>query len=313
VSRIVIFGGDGFIGRHLATKLSSSDSNQVIIFDRFSSYQIGEAGFFAGYKNVEAVTGNFFNRAEVNQVLSDADIVFHLVSTTNPATSLNDPLIDIDTNIRSSVELFELCVENNVAKVIFLSSGGTVYGQTSSEKINEESLTQPVSPYAIGKLTIEHYLRYFKHHYGLNYLVYRVANPYGAGQNIHGKQGVIPIFLNLAFQKEPVTIFGDGGMVRDYLYITDLIDMISASYDKDNRHNEYNIGSGHGATINQLIKIIEKKANYKLSKKHVDTPDTYIEKIVLDTSRFVSEFKIKPSISLEEGISKTWDYVRAKN
>jgi UDP-glucose 4-epimerase len=177
VSRVVIFGGDGFIGRHLAVKLASIPDNQVVIFDRFSSYQVGEDSFFSSYANIELVTGNFFNRAEVGQVLDGADIVFHLVSTTNPATSMNDPLIDVDTNIRSSVELFELCVENKVGKVIFLSSGGTVYGQTDSEKINEQVLTQPVSPYAIGKLTIEHYLRYFGHHYDLNYMVYRVANP----------------------------------------------------------------------------------------------------------------------------------------
>lgn len=313
MSRIVIFGGDGFIGRHLATKLAATSGNRIVIFDRFSSYRTGKDDFFSSYKNVETIAGNFFNRAEVNQVLDGANIVFHLVSTTNPATSLDDPLIDVDTNIRSSVELFELCVENKVGKVIFLSSGGTVYGQTSSEKIDEASITQPVSPYAIGKLTIEHYLRYFKHHYGLNYMVYRVANPYGPGQNLQGKQGVIPIFLNLAFNKEPVTIFGDGNMIRDYLYITDLIDMIASSYDKDNRYSEYNIGSGNGATVNRLVEIIERKANYKLAKNHIDTPDTYIEKIVLDTSRFVSEFGVRPSIGLEEGISKTWDYVRQKD
>jgi UDP-glucose 4-epimerase len=313
VSRIVIFGGDGFIGRHLAAKLGSLQSNQVIIFDRFSSYQIGEDNFFDAYQNIEIVTGDFFNRAEVSQVLDGTDIVFHLVSTTNPATSLNDPLIDVDTNIRSSIELFELCVKNKVGKVIFLSSGGTVYGQTDSERINEQVLTQPVSPYAIGKLTIEHYLRYFRHHYGLKYLVYRVANPYGPGQNLHGKQGVIPIFLNLAFKKEPVTIFGDGNMVRDYLYISDLIDMIAVSYDKNNRYSEYNIGSGSGATVNELVEIIENKAKYKLVKKHIDTPDTYVEKIVLDTSRFISEFKFRPSVGLEEGISRTWDYVRDKD
>jgi UDP-glucose 4-epimerase len=312
VSRIVIFGGDGFIGRHLATKLASAEENHIIVFDRFSSYQTGEDYFFKSYKNIEIITGNFFNRADVIRAVKRADIVFHLVSTTTPATSMNDPLIDVDTNIRSSVELFELCVENKVGKVIFLSSGGTVYGQIDSEKINEDSITQPISPYAIGKLTIEHYLRYFSHHHGLDYAVYRVANPYGPGQNLHGKQGVIPIFLNLVINKQPITIFGDGNMVRDYLYITDLIDMIVASYDKKNRYSEYNIGSGNGSTVNQLVEIIEKKAGHKIDKTYVDTPDTYVEKIVLDTSRFISEFKTQPSIGLEEGISKTWDYVREK-
>jgi UDP-glucose 4-epimerase len=312
VSRIVILGGDGFIGRHLAVKLASSKKNRVAVFDRFSSYQLGNESFFSNFRNIELITGNFFNRAEVNQALSNVETVFHLVSTTNPATSLNDPLIDVDTNIRSSVELFELCIENKVKKVIFLSSGGTVYGDTDSDQINESTVPRPMSPYAIGKLTIEHYLRYFKSHYGLDYIVYRVANPYGPGQNLHGKQGVVPIFLNHAFNKEPITIFGDGSMVRDYLYISDLVDMISASYSKKNKFSEYNIGSGKGVSINELVKVIEATVGYRLQRKYLNIPDTYVNKIALDTSRFVKEFGLKPGTAIEQGIARTWDYVKEK-
>lgn len=312
MNKIIVFGGDGFIGRHLVDRLSESENNRITVFSRFSSYQIDDEHHFKDLNNVRIVVGNFFNRSDVSNALSDVDYVFHLISTTNPATSMDDPLIDIETNIKSSVDLLELCVEKKVKRVLFLSSGGAIYGDVNSSEINELSLPQPKSPYAIGKLTIEHYLRYFKSHHALDYIVYRVANPYGPGQNLHGKQGVIPIFLSHIYKKEPITVLGDGEMIRDYLYISDLIDMLTASYDKSHKFNEYNIGSGKGASINELIQIIERVIEYEVNKKYANIPDTYVRKIVLSIDRFVSEFEQKPKVSLEEGILRTWDYVREK-
>jgi len=311
MNKIVVFGGDGFIGRHLVKRLASyNKSNEIYVFDRFSTYQTDSGHPFKKINNVQIVRGNFFNRDEVNDVLKGATYVFHLISSTNPATSQNDPLIDIDTNIRSSVELFQLCAEHKVKKVIFFSSGGTVYGDIDSKMIREDSAPQPLSPYGIGKLTIEHYLRYFKHTHNLNYIVYRVANPYGPGQNIYGKQGVIPIFMHRYITHEPLTIYGDGAMMRDYIYIDDLISMVSESYDKQNKNEVYNIGNGKGVNINELVTAIEACSQYAIDKKHIESPSTYIQNSVLDTSLFTKEFNLKPTISLEEGIKRTWDYVK---
>jgi UDP-glucose 4-epimerase len=311
MSKIVVFGGDGFIGRHLVKRLAlSNKADEIYVFDRFSSYQNNSNHPFDKIPNVQIVRGNFFNRDEVSDVLKNAKYVFHLISSTNPATSQNDPLIDIDTNIRSSVELFQLCVENDVKKVIFFSSGGTIYGDIDSEMIGEDSVPQPLSPYGIGKLTIEHYLRYFKHTHGLDYIVYRIANPYGPGQNIYGKQGVIPIFMHRYITHEPLVIYGDGTMMRDYIYIDDLISMIVGSYDKQSKNEVYNIGSGNGTSINELIVAIESCSQYSVEKKHAEVPSTYIQNSVLNIDRFTKDFNLCPMISLEEGIKRTWDYVK---
>lgn len=311
MGKIVVFGADGFLGRHLVTRLSSMTSSAYITaFDKFSSYQVGSGHAYETMPNVHIKPGDFFNRHDVQEALRDSSYAFHLISTTNPATSNDDPFIDLDTNVRSSVEFFELCVEAGVKKVVFFSSGGTVYGDVDSDLISEQMVPRPQSPYGIGKLTIENYLRYFKNKHGLEYIVYRIANPYGPGQNIYGKQGVIPIFMHKFLNKESVTVFGDGNMVRDYLYIDDLVDMITSTYSKNNKYAEYNIGSGNGKTVNDLLKTMENCTGISINKSRIETPPTYVEKSVLDIKRFVDEFGIHPEISLDDGIRRTWDYVK---
>lgn len=282
----------------------------VVVLDRFSSYQIGAAHPFHEYANVEIVPGNFFNRNEVADAVQNATYVFHLISTTNPATSSDDPFVDLDTNVRSSIELFDICVQKGVQKVIFFSSGGSVYGDGGDKPINETAAPLPRSPYAIGKLTIENYLRYFKYTHGLHYVIYRVANPYGPGQNIYGKQGVIPIFMNKFLHNGPLTIFGDGSMVRDYIYIDDLVEMVVQSFAKDTQHTLYNIGSGNGASVNELISALEATTGIKPRRKHLEVPPTYVHKILLDIDRFTKEFGWRPRLTLEEGIRETWNYVK---
>lgn len=311
MAKIVVLGANGFIGRHLVARLATAGQKDTIIaFDRFSDFKTGKPHIFEKYTNVSLLPGDFSIRDDVREAIDGADYVFHLISTTNPALSLNDPFVDLDTNVRYSLEVMQACVDAKVKKLIFLSSGGTIYGDIDSSFIHEEATPNPKSPYGIGKLTIEHYLRYFEYHHGLEYIIYRVANPYGPGQNIYGKQGVIPIFLHSFLHKEPVNIYGDGTMVRDYIYIDDLIGMIVGSYREDNRHMIYNIGSGKGASINEIVVAIEKHVGEAIKKIYVDTPSIFIQKSVLNISRFTDEFSARPHITLEEGIGKTWDYVK---
>lgn len=310
MSRIVVFGAGGFIGQHLVRALAQSPDDQIVAFDRFSKLANGTDHPFQELPNVELIAGNFLNREEVSNALEGAAYVFHLISSTNPAASSKDPFIDIDTNVRSSVELFELCVEQGVKKVIFPSSGGTVYGDTDNGLINENTVPMPRSPYGIGKLTVEHYLRYFKFTSGLDYVVYRIANPYGPGQNIFGKQGVIPIFMHKFLLKEPVTIYGDGSMIRDYLYIDDLVQMMVKSYAADNHFNEYNIGSGVGESVNDILKNIEACTGQQAQKEYIEVPPTFVHKSVLDIDRFVAEFGAQSFTELSDGMRKTWEYVK---
>lgn len=310
MSKIVVFGANGFIGRHLVRALAKDKNNEIVAFDFFSKQQPGLDNPFIRLSNVHVVAGDFLNRDDVSNALIAAEFVFHLVSSTNPVTSSKDPFIDIDTNIRGSIELFDLCIKHGVKKIIFPSSGGTVYGDIDSERIKEDVFPQPRSPYGIGKLTIENYLRYFKYISGLNYIVYRIANPYGPGQNIYGKQGVIPIFMHRYLLKQPISVYGDGSMVRDYLYIDDLIKLIIQTYAKINTHNEYNLGSGQGYTINELIANIEDCTGYTVKRQRIETPATFVQRSVMDITRFQEEFGAQTFTPLGDGIARTWHYVK---
>jgi UDP-glucose 4-epimerase len=310
MNRIIVFGANGFIGKHLTIALAKDKSNLVVAFDRFSDYVSGGNNEFDKYDNIIIRPGDFFNHDDVIDSLKGVDYVFHLISATTPASSSHNPLIDIDTNLRGSIDLLQACVKSNVKKILYPSSGGTIYGDSGDKPIKEDVCPKPRSPYGIIKLTIEYYLHYFYDNFGLDYMIYRIANPYGPGQNINGKQGVIPIFMHKILIGEPIDIYGDGKMIRDYIYISDLIDMITATYNKKTAFNEYNIGSGVGISVNEIVDTIQLCTNKDVHRRVLAAPASFVKNIVLDSNRFCKEFDIYPKINLKEGIEQTWQYVK---
>lgn len=306
MAKCLVLGANGFLGSHLVDSLVAH-GHKVRCFDRFSSDQIT----FNKHENIEVYRGDFLNLGDLTEALSGVDYVFHFISTTTPVTAENDPLIDIETNTRMSVELFQECVKQKVLKVVFASTGGAIYGSSEGEPLSEVALPKPFSPYAIGKLTTEHYLRYFNRKFGLQSVSYRISNPYGERHPLHSKQGVIPIFLQHIAANEPITILGDGSMVRDYIYVKDMAQMIVASFEKA-IEPVYNLGSGRGVTINELVECIKEVVGRPVVSIHRDVPPTFVDRVVLDTSLFQNEFKISPSVGLKEGIERTWKYILKK-
>jgi len=306
MAKCVVLGANGFIGSHLVDKLIDA-GHEVRAFGRFSGGVL-----FHDSPNVELFYGDFLNKADLRKALKDVSYVFHFVSTTIPLTSENDPLIDVETNVRVTVELLQECVEAKVKRVIFASTGGAIYGNIGDTPHVETDTPLPVSPYAIGKLTIEHYLRYFNVKHGLDSIALRISNPYGERQPLHRKQGVIPIFLENIALGRPVTVLGDGSMVRDYLYVKDLATMIEGMFDKEAKEMVYNIGSGHGTSLNQLLSLAEEVCNKKVEVIHKPVPSTFVQRAVLNTERFSKEFGIVPQTTLREGLETTSKYIQAE-
>lgn len=306
MAQCLVLGANGFLGSHLVDALIVK-GHQVRAFDRY----LDEERKFLAHDNVEVYKGDFLNRRDIAKALKAIDYVFHFISTTTPITSENDPLIDINTNIRMSVQLFQETLKVGVKKVIFASTGGAIYGANNNLEQKEDYLPQPISPYAIGKLTIEHYLRYFKIKHKLDSVTYRISNPYGERQPLNAKQGVIPIFLQQIANDQPITIHGDGLMVRDYIYIKDVVDLIIQSFESA-QQNLYNLGSGQGNTIDEVVKVIKEVVKKPVTIIHKDTPSTFVKKSILDIHRFYNEFGLKPHVSLSTGIKNTWDDIQAK-
>ena len=306
MAKCLVLGANGFIGSHLVDSLIGA-GHTVRAFGRVSDV---EHPNFNKSNNIEIFAGDFLNRDDLDKALNGIDYVFHFISTTTPATAENDPLIDIETNIKMSVNLFEECVKHKIKKVIFASTGGAIYGSSTGEPTPETTLPMPISPYAIGKLTIEHYLDYFNKKFGLDSLVFRISNPYGERHALHAKQGVISVFLEQIAENKPITILGDGRMVRDYIYVQDLARMIAGSFETASQ-NTYNLGSGKGSSINEIVEVIEGVTGITPSIKHSDAPVTFVDKMVLDVGRFHDEFpELKPQIELKQGVTNTWEYIK---
>ncbi len=308
IPKIMVLGADGFIGNNLIKSLLNDEQYSIRAFDLFKD---GTSRNLEDIRDqIEIFQGNFLNRDDLSRALIDVDYVFHFISLTTPGSSMNDPLIDVDTNIKGTIVLLEECAKAKVEKVIFSSSGGAIYGDSQRMLVSEEDSTSPISPYAISKLTIEKYLEYFRIHSGLEYLILRYANPYGPGQNVVGSQGIIPIFLNLIDQKKPITIFGDGQNVRDYIYIDDLINITKLLFLKRTKYHVYNVGNGNGVSINDVVTAIEDAVREKIHINIEPARNIDVKRIVLNTSRVSDEIGNIPRVTLEEGISKTWKWLR---
>jgi len=307
--KYLVLGADGFLGSCFVDKLLIDSSNEVVAFDRFLNGKSKNLEHLRG--KIEFLAGDFLNQDDIDKATKGVDVVFHCISLTTPASSIKDPFIDIDTNIRGTVRLLEVCVRNGVSRFIFPSSGGTIYGDYFREKFSEDDVTKPNSPYGISKLTIERYLEYFKINSGLDYLIFRYSNPYGPRQNFVGSQGVIPIFLNKMKNYEQVIIFGDGENVRDYIYVDDCIDMSIKILSKDKlNHCLYNVGSGNGISINDLIRVVENVTGDKFLIKHNPSRSCDVKRVVLDNSRLFKEIGEKRLLSLEEGVKIMWNQIK---
>lgn len=302
MANCLLLGANGFLGSHLVDRLVAQ-GHFVRCFDKFPHNQTR----FTQGPSTELFHGEFLNETDLNNALDGMDYVFHFVSTTTPLSSESNPLVEVDTNIHYSVELLRLCVEHSVRKVIYSSSGGSIYGNSQDELLAETTTPRPMSPYAIGKLAVENFLRYFHEKHGLESVTYRISNPYGTRQSVASKQGVIPIFLHNMMTEKPLTIFGDGNMVRDYIYVNDAISMIATSFELSTQ-DVYNVGAGRGYSVNEIVYALTDITGITPDVRHVPVPSTFVEKNVLDTTRYVTEFGAPTYTEFTQGIKETWDY-----
>jgi len=305
--KVLVLGGDGFLGSHFVDQAVSL-GHEVTVFDRFP-YQVSR-NLEHQRRTVRFVSGEFANRDDLSKALEDKDIVYHFICTTNPAESWNDPFIEIEENLRTSIRLFELAVNKGVKKIVFPSSGGTVYGP-QKKPVDEKAVPRPLSPYGITKLATEHFLHYYREHGGIEMDIYRIGNAYGPRQPIKRPQGVIAVWMQDILNGSEIHVYGDQNTLRDYIYIGDVVFLMTHSLNNLASSGVYNLGSGMGTSIIRLLEIFQTVVHEPIQycihpRRSLDNAS-----IVLDSSKLISCFPGFKFQKLEDKIAVTWKYFKA--
>jgi len=304
--RCVIFGGAGFIGSHCADALVER-GHEVRIFDR---PHVSLENLRDAMDRIEIMEGDFNNAADIDHCLGGMEVIIHLVSTTLPGPSNENPAYDVESNVIGTIAMLERAMRKGIRKVVFASSGGTVYGIPRVLPIPETHETQPICSYGITKLVVEKYLSLFHHLYGLEHVVLRLGNPYGERQRTDAVQGALAVFLGKILRHEPITIWGDGSVARDYFYIGDLVSAFVHAVEGTTPSHVYNIGSGQATSLMTVLSTIEKVTGEKPAINFTPARKLDVPVNCLDISRAKKELSWAPRIGLEDGIGRTWEWLQ---
>lgn len=299
----VVIGGAGFIGMNVSRLLAES-GREVLIVSR------SPGPTHSLPKRITYLQADYKDRKELRHMLADASELIDLAHSTVPKTSYENPTYDILSNLPFSVSLLEAASESRLRKMVYLSSGGTVYGIARYLPIDELHPTDPISPYGITKLTIEKYAGMFAHSAGLPVVILRPGNAYGETQQAFTGQGYIATAIQAILLNQKVDVYGTQGSVRDYIHVSDVAQAVVAALDAGEPGEIYNIGSGIGRNnldVLTSIRPYSDKHGYKvdinfLPERRFDVPAN-----ILNSQKFNKTTGWKPKVDFDEGIRLVWD------
>lgn len=306
--KILLLGAAGFIGTNLTIELAKKTEDEITLVDRSKAFFKPIVSM--DLKNVHILEADLTVDMDFDSILKDQEVVYHLVSTTVPTTSNQHISQELVSNVIFSANLFEACIRCGVKKVVFVSSGGTVYGKEVDCPLKEKTATNPISSYGVQKITIEKLLYLYRYMYGLDYRIIRLANPYGPYQRPNGVLGAVTTFTYKALKGDEITVYGDGSVVRDFIYIDDAIRAIMKIVNGKNKHRTFNLGCGYGTSIKQVLETIEKALGIKLNVSYLEGRKVDVPVNYLDISRYEKYYGALNPISLEDGIRKTADFMK---
>jgi len=300
--QVLVLGGCGFIGSHIVDACLASDYH-VSVIDRSAEK------FRPPLQGVQYYYEDLLSIGTLKHVIRDADVVIHSISSTNPASSNANPEADVESNLFGMLRLLECMREQQTTRIIFLSSGGTVYGTPKVLPIPEEHPLEPLCSYAAVKLAIEHYLHIYTTLHGFQSTVIRPANPYGPRQWYAGSQGVIANFTAHAIENKPLSLWGTGADVRDFFHVTDLarlcIDCI-----RSGQTGIYNAGSGQGHSIQEIIDTLEQIHGSEIGVKRMEKRNFDIPRVVLDITKVQTDLHWLPQIELLPGMHDYYQWLQ---
>lgn len=305
--KILITGGAGFIGSHIADLLTEEGFDIVILDDLSSGKEenVNPKATFYQLNILDKKMVDIFRNEKI-------EVVIHHAAQISVRDSVKDPIHDMETNIRGSLLLLEHCTKYAVKKFIFASTGGALYGEQDYFPADENHPTRPLSPYAITKLSVEKYLFFYHNTYNLPYISLRYANVYGPRQDPYGEAGVVAIFTQQMLQGKRTVINGDGKQTRDFVYVYDVAKANLRAL-KHSVTGEVNISTGIETSINQIFHEIKKATHSNVSEIHGTPMPGEQSRSVLSFEKAKSVLGWEPSISLSEGLKNTVAFFQNKN
>lgn len=296
---VLLLGGTGFIGKNVIDYILKNEeySNyKIVVLSRNFQRDIDES--------IEYVTGDYADKSVLIRLFSKWNFtkVFHCATSTTPLTSSNNILSDINGNLIATIGLLDVMRDSGCKFILYLSSGGAVYGEKNLQKISENDICEPLSSYGVVKLTIENYLRLYQKQYDINYLILRISNPFGRFHTSE-KQGVINVAIRRTLRNEKIEIWGDGMQSKDYIYVDDLIKIIFLLLKKEIVNKIFNVGSGESYQLNCILNTI-KIYLPNIEVEYVESKTTDVKDFCLDIS-LVESFVDFKFTEFQEAIQQT--------
>ena len=298
---VLVTGGAGFIGSHLVERLLKEDYN-VVVLDDLSSGKTENLDL--KNRSLLFVKGNICDRGLVKKAVKDVEVVFHLAALVDVPFSVRNPLLVNQVNVCGSLNILEESVKNSIEKFIYASSCA-VYGEPQYLPINEEHPTNPLSPYAVSKLTVEKYCQVFHKLYGLKTVSLRLFNVYGPRQEGNSYSGVISRFIRRLRSGKPPIIFGNGSQTRDFIYVLDVVDAFYKALNSRQCIGEINIGSGKETSIKELAEILIGKFGLKnVEPIYAEPREGDVKRSWANIEKAKHELGYKPNFTLRNGLGK---------
>ena len=305
--KILVTGGAGFIGSHLVEELIKNE-NKILIFDNCLTGKKENLDMKGNFKFINDDFGSENSLKEIERF--NPDICFHLAAQSSVVVSVENPALDFEHNILQPIKLIQVLLKSNCKKLVFTSSGGTIFGEpTTIPTAEEDYADEPESPYGVAKKRLNELIKIMTKSSNLKYSILNLSNVYGPRQDPYGEAGVVSIFAKKYLNNEEPTIYGDGAQTRDYIYVKDVVRaLIKASLIEENHF--LNIGTGVETSVNDLANSMKIQFNSQINPLYKPAREGELKRSVLNNTKAKKDLDWEPEYNLDSGMKEVFNWLR---
>lgn len=305
MSLCLVVGG-GFLGSHVAHQLSTQGHTVVVYSRSFNGWLLKQDRSSKG--RIELAEGELPVGPGLQELIDEAEVVFYLAGASTPAMAQTDPGGSISSSVVPAAAVLDLMRPTSTRRIVLASSGGTVYGAVTQLPTSEEHPTQPISLHGHNSLTIERYAMFYADQYGFEPTIIRYSNPYGPGQLARHGQGVVAAWCEALAHRETITLYGDGAVRRDFVFIEDAAAATVLAGLRATGPVIYNVGSGHSCSLHDLLEALQRVAERRAEVRHIPARTVDVPATELDCTRIRRDLGWEPITPLDDGLGASWEW-----